>query len=269
MSDTYPNGPGMLRIGDRAAAYIRCLEWRQNNPKTKLLVLDDPYFSHPDIAPAQGIPARWMFQHIADEIWETTEEHEILPVPEGERVDNTWLWLYWKHLGEKGTSHLHPKIQPTKEAIQRVQKYIKVKEFITVQPLFDAQYNTIRNVPVPTWNALLEKLSQRIHVVVIGKAYFEKALKIPAGCIRLWCGPDTVMDSFAAIAQAKLHITGETGTVYWSPIFKTPTAAILANVAYKDALLEPLSFGQEVLCIKGKQSEPAMVIEELNNMQVW
>jgi ADP-heptose:LPS heptosyltransferase len=219
---------GAFRMGDRAAAYVWLLDWRMRNPHDHIIVIDDPHREEVKQW-AACLDAEWMFSEIANEIWISDSHEEFIPKPNAYTMYHTNMWRIWlwlrKHKICKPT--LRPKADSLKRMDQLLHKLKVPRPFVTVQPLYDAKYNTFRNAPPTWWQMLASEAGKMRPVVLIGTETSAKQMvKVPRNCFPLWDHALSPMDSMALISMAEAHIGGETGTTLWAPIFNVPTIGV-------------------------------------------
>ena len=243
---------GFFRIGDRAAAHICLLEWRQDNPERKLIILDMPDAHNETLSCliARQCPAEWVFGDLADELWLVDQPNELLPKPDAEPLYTQRIWEWWYHFNKR-SRNIQPTIRPPVESLEKAkvlrEKWNLPKRYATFQPLFDAPYAEYRNQPPEFWYEIANNISQEIPLVILGHPDVTKRMKTPVNAIAAWSESLNVLESMALIEGATMHVGGETGTTIWSSIFGTHTYAIYANVIYEDLwFVEPISFGGQV-----------------------
>jgi hypothetical protein len=215
-----------FRIGDRAAAYIYLKYWRTHNPTRKLIVLEDNTL--PGTEYSRWLPASWLFHDVADEIWEIAGSRDIVKRPPGEALYVRTIWQFWKSFMHSART-LMPNIHPDGISVTRAESLLKElsvpQKYLTIQPLFDATYDKHRNQTVGWWQVVVEKLSARLPVVVLGASANSAKLKLPFACFPMITRGVDAMTSLALIERATLHMGGATGTTIWAPILKVPTVA--------------------------------------------
>ena len=169
-----------FRIGDKAVAHIQCLMWRQANPDRKLVVLEDltqPIYSGGGVE----VPADWVFDGIADEIWSAESAADPMQCPEGENLYNECLWNYWAKLRDNP-----PKVKTSIEpqpfsmiGLDEIFFKLRVPEnYITLNPLYDAPYNSFRNATPGWWKSLAGHLAKKVPIVMVGTKPILRRLKI-------------------------------------------------------------------------------------------
>lgn len=251
------NCAGFFRIGDRAAAYIKLLEWRRDNPDRKLIILDMPD-AHNDTLSclvAKECPAEWVFGEIADELWLVDQHNEVLPKPDAECLYTQLIWAWWYYFNERrGNLHLQPTIQPTELSLKFARdfksKWGLTEQYATIQPLFDAPYASYRNQPPEFWYEIVNAVSKEAPVVVLGHPRNAPLMATPPRVIPAWSMGLNVMESLALIHGSTMHVGGETGTTIWSSIFGVNTYGVYPSVSYEDVwLAEPISFGGSMIRI--------------------
>jgi ADP-heptose:LPS heptosyltransferase len=222
---------GAFRMGDRAAAYVWLLDWRARNPHDHIIVIDDPHREEVKRW-AACLDAEWMFKGIANEIWVSDTHEEFIPKPAAYPMYHTNMWRIWMWLRKHKIGK--PTIRPKDDNIRRMDELLhKLKvprPFVTIQPLYDAKYNTHRNAPPAWWQMVAGEVGRLKPVVLIGTQESAKQMeKIPLNCFPLWKHDLTPMDSLALISMAEAHIGGETGTTLWAPIFNIPTLGVYTH----------------------------------------
>lgn len=242
-----------FRLGDRAAAYIYLLDWRHANLSSKLVVFENLGRS--------GVPvefdAEWLFAGLADEIWTSrTTDFEggacgWPSVSPGWRpLYNRSMWSIWRGLRTRWRELPHPGIKLKAEALQRAERYREVHRvpccYVTMQPLYDAQYNRYRNFPVDWWYALYARLTREgISVVVLDKpnSFF---LQTYGRNIRFY-STCSVMTNLALAGSAHVHIGGETGLTLWAAILGVPIAAVYKFWGIMNRMdYRPIPFGAPI-----------------------
>lgn len=218
---------GAFRMGDRAAAYVWLLDWRARNPNDHIIVIDDP---HKDEVRtwASHLDIKWMFGDIADELWIADTATEEIAKPPAYQMYHTNMWRIWLWL--RKNKICNPAIKPKLENVEKMRKLLDERKipagFVTLQPLYDAYYNTHRNAPPEWWAALAEEVGKIRPVVLIGTTESAAKMRTPNNCYPLWQNKLSPMDSLALISMSALHIGGETGTTLWAPIFQIPTVGV-------------------------------------------
>jgi hypothetical protein len=240
---------GGFRIGDRAAAHIYLQFWRLHNPSRKLIALEDNTL--PGTEYSRWLPAAWLFRGIADEVWEIAGARDVVKRPPGEALYVRTLWQFWKSFMHS-TRSLVPEIHPDSVSVMRAEQLLKElkvpKRYLSIQPLFDAEYDKHRNREAEWWQVLIDKLSAVLPVVVLGAPANAKKLKLPFGCFPMIARNLDPMTSLAFIERAALHVGGATGTTIWAPILHVPTVAIYkvwTSTGVTD--VRPISFGKPVI----------------------
>lgn len=243
---------GFFRIGDRAAAYIKLLEWRRDNPSRKLIILDMPDGHNETLSCliARECSAEWVFGEIADEIWLVDKMDEMLPKPEAEGIYTQLIWEWWYYFNQRqgNLALMNPPIRPTDEAFQKVKELRNMwglpERYVTIQPLFDAPYADYRNQPPAFWYEAAQEIAKEAPLVILGHSRNASLMPTPANAIPAWSLSLSVMESLALIHGSSMHVGGETGTTIWSGIFGVNTYGIYASVRYEDVwFAEPISFG--------------------------
>jgi hypothetical protein len=254
-----------FRIGDRAAAYIRVLHWRLENPHRRLVILDDSTF--PECEHAAPLSAEWLFAGLADEIWKLSAD-EVLPSPPlGENLYDQGLWYYWKELRYYKPGNLKPAITPDPKLVEKIKHDLPGQgisdKFILVQPLIDATYNVERNRNPQWWATLIEHLCTLIDVVMVGTQKTHEVFGNPQDPrIKAFVGNDP-MATLALSTLASGFVGGETGFTLWAPILSVPTVGLMseAHISYRMDTA-PLSFGAPVDCFP-HDDEPKIVAAKI------
>jgi hypothetical protein len=238
-----------FRIGDRAAAYVYLKYWRQHNPGRKLIVLEDNTL--PGTEYSRWLTSAWLFHDIADEVWEIAGAKDIVNRPPGEALYVRTLWQFWKTFMHSARV-LVPNIHPDGVSVMRAEHLLKElsvpKKYLTVQPLFDAEYDKHRNQAAGWWQVVIEKLSVRLPTVVLGTPESAAKLKLPFACFPMISRGVDPMTSLALIERATMHVGGATGTTIWATILRVPTVAVYktwTSTGMTD--VRPISFGKPVL----------------------
>ena len=238
-----------FRIGDRAAAYIYLKYWRSQNPTRKLVVLEDNAL--PGTEYSRWLPASWLFQGIADEVWEVTGVKDVVKRPPGEALYVRTLWQFWKtfmHSARSLVPNIHPNGVSVMRAEQLLQELKVPKKYLSIQPLFDAEYDKHRNQTAGWWQVVIEKLSARLPTVVLGVPASAAQLKLPFACFPLITRGVDPMTSLALIERATMHVGGATGTTIWAPILHVPTVAVYKTwVSTGSTDVRPIGFGKPVI----------------------
>lgn len=284
----YGNG---FRAGDRAAAYVYMLDWRQRNPNRKLTVLDSPYtkFAITDL------DAMWMCKDFADKVW--CKVPQLSPTQDlgvnlsllckGERLYNRSLWLIWRELRVRCKDLPKPTIRPDMKQEGVLNRWMDANNigscYVTLQPLCDVSYNTYRNAPMGWWQEIRKKLiGKGITVFMLGSHlsrlnmckydHFQTAESrnlIHPTLSASSCEESkhiSMMISLIAISKACVHIGGETGLTLWAPILGIPTVAVYkfwGSMNHMDS--RPIPFGSPVEYCQLNGSTDAVVskVEEL------
>jgi hypothetical protein len=201
---------------------------------------------------AEVLDAHWLGDGIVDEIWETDYQEESIPDPGGYRLYHVSMKRIWKWL--RRNHGVRPTIQPKAEAAERARDILKrygvPEKFITLQPLFDASYNTYRNAPPSWWSAVCAELVRIAPLVIVGAYWNAKAMDVPRGAYPVWNERLSAMDTLAIVNRATVHVGGESGVTIWAPIFKRPTVAVYKawtawERKYED--VRPITFGAPVV----------------------
>lgn len=240
---------GIFRIGDRAVAHIMVGDWRVSHPDHELVVVVDEF---PDaVKYSKDLPAHWLFDGWADQIWSTERFGEIPPCPPGESVCRYPYFAHWARFRKNKT--FTPSIRPMPYALERAREVLdemKVgPEFVTVQPLWDACYQRFRNELPVWWMRVVGDLAGLMPVVVLGLPSNFKFVDCPAAAFPAYKYSLNVMESLAVISLAKEHIGGETGTTLWAPMLGVPTLALYRNWFSSGSHMDvcPISFGNPVV----------------------
>jgi hypothetical protein len=238
-----------FRIGDRAATHIYLHYWRLHNPTRKLVVLEDNTL--PGTEYSRWLPASWLFRGIADEVWEIAGAKESVKRPPGEALYVRTLWQFWKSFMHSART-LVPAIHPDSVSVMRAEQLLAElsipKKYLTVQPLFDAEYDMHRNQAAGWWQVVIEKLAARVPTVVLGSPASAPRLKLPFACFSMLTRGVDPMTSLAFIERATLHVGGATGTTIWAPILKVPTVAVYKSWGSTGITdVRPISFGKPVI----------------------
>lgn len=258
---------GFFRIGDRAAAHIRCLEWRKANPDRKLIVIDMPTGINDilNIFVAQECPAEWVFGDMVDEYW-LMDAHDEPVVLEGEAFMTEPIWEWWFYFNQReGFRGLKPTIRPTPAAQERVarlkEEWRLPDRYMTIQPLFDAPYALYRNRTPEFWEDLIAHVAPKIPVVVLGNPVNYSKIRTHPQAYSGWARGLSVMESIAMISGATLHVGGETGTTIWAAVMGVNTYGMYANVHYDDVVwfAEPISFGGCIRMNKAYEDAPTLL----------
>jgi len=242
-------------IGDRAWTHVWMLDWRKRHPDHRLILTDRGHRKVSLRSWAGPLDARWLGEGIVDEIWETEYAEEAIPDPQARRLYHTSMGRIWKWLRKHCV--VKPTIRPKSEAMERARVVLKrygvPERFMTVQPLFDATYNTYRNASPEWWSCVCRELSSVAPVVVLGAQWNAMSMVVPPKAIPVWLEPLTAMETLAIVSQAAVHVGGETGVTIWAPIFGVPTVAVYRTWSgwendFQD--VRPISFGSPVVPAK-------------------
>lgn len=238
-----------FRIGDRAAAYVYLKDWRQRNPGRKLIVLEDNTIVGTEYS--RWLPASWLVHDIADEVWEIAGAKDIVKRPPGEALYVRTLWQFWKtfmHSTRTLVLTIHPDVLSVTRAEALLRELTIPKKYLTIQPLFDAGYDKHRNQTEGWWQIVIDRLSARLPVVVLGTSESAVRLKLPFACFPMLTRGVDPMTSLALIERATLHVGGATGTTIWAPILHVPTVAVYKTWASTGTTdVRPISFGKPVI----------------------
>lgn len=245
---------GFFRIGDRAAGYVFCLEWRRKKPDRRLVVIDIPdgFNEHMHIFVGRECPAEWVFGDLADEVW-LLDSHDEPIDPPGEALLTVPIWEWWYHFNRRqGNVGLQTDVRPPAAAMQRVEalkaEWRLPPIYATLQPLCDAPYAFYRNRSPAFWEALIARLSPELPLVVIGHPPSFANISCHPYAYCAWTRGLNVLESLAMISGATMHVGGETGTTIWSSLMRVNTYGVYACVHYEDSLwfAQPLDFGGQV-----------------------
>lgn len=212
---------GGFRIGDRCAAYAFLSSWRHVHPTRRLTVVEDRFL--PNNEESGALTPRLLFGSVADVLVEAEAPHEVLPAPEGEPLFSGCIWNEWSAVYDRRYV-VPPLVWPHDADLPERGSYV------TVHPLIDAAYDVDRNRPAAWWQALIERLQQRVPVVVLERTR-------------------PLAETFALITHARAHIGGETGLTLWAPVQRTPTLALYHDTARYPAgrwWHRPITFGAPV-----------------------
>lgn len=242
---------GPFRIGDRAAAYVWLSDWRKRSPHRRLVVVEDSVM--PGTEHSRALPGSWLFKDAADELWMVERPEERIARPAGQALYHVTMWRIWRWLHFNNT--FNPDIRPLPAAMKLADELLKQYKvplkFVTIQPLFDAEYDRHRNAPRNWWVELIRVLSGPMPVVVLGLPSNARQVMVEGrNVFQLWNTSMDAMTTLALIAKGSLHVGGATGTTLWAPIFKVPTLACYVNWAPhpgKKTDTRPISFGKPVV----------------------
>ena len=234
-----------FRLGDRAAAYIRALQWRQRHPDGYLTAIDD--VSWPECADSAEFNAAWLFANLADEV-RMLSEGERTDLPGGENLYDEHLWHFWKEVRFNPPGGLPIAIAPPPEATARARSLGFGRPFVVVQPLIDASYNEWRNQPWEWWMHLVDLLSKRVPVVVAAHRKHSDREKLTKSEVAYsWDLDLSPMEVLALAQRSALFVGGETGLSLWAPIMQVPTYGMIAQQSCHYLVdTAPISFGQPV-----------------------
>lgn len=242
-----------FRIGDRAAVYVWLSHFKAREPQRKLIVLEDP--QAPGTEYSRHLPAEWFCSGIADEIWQAEGPGEQLPLPPGQNLYHVSMWRIWRWLMANRAVTRLP-LRPPPAVVEKVKGILNARHvaerFVTLQPLYDATYETHRNAPPVWWSTLAQRLSVRMPVVLLGNPASAGICSAPAIVHELWKYNLTPMESLAAISLSSLHIGGATGTTLWASIFGVPLMAAYRTWSWHSGRgvdSRPISFGAPVLYV--------------------
>lgn len=242
-----------FRMGDLAGAHVYLTDWRTRNTGRLVIVWNRHAGCN---AYSQHFPMSWVFGDVADEIWESERPNDSLALPPGHDLSVYHIWDNWFHLRQKQKLARSLKISPlpawTDQAHAALRHFGITERFVTVQPLFDAPYNTYRNAPVEWWDRLIRILAPKVPTVVLASSEHRDVLPI---CSRAYPAWDCSMDplgSLGLISLAGTHVGGETGLPLWAGIFKVPVVFASRKWGpYKDKRatydFRPIDFGAPVV----------------------
>ena len=214
-----------FRMGDFACLHIWLLEWRQQHPSAHLTILWNGF--HWRSVYARMLPQAWLFEGLADELWEAESSLDTPPTPPnatslGDLYTKIHIWDLWHRFAR--TKPVTPTIQPPASYQQRAHACLKSlqapPEFVVLQPLYDAGYNKQRNAKPLWWKQLGQALACKMPVVVVGSARFMAPLGLASPHIYpFWqLGQEDPLLSLAVAKQAKAFIGGETGLTLWAGV---------------------------------------------------
>jgi hypothetical protein len=139
--------------------------------------------------------------------------------------------------------------------------------YVTVQPLYDAQYERFRNQTIAWWQQVCMAIERRGMPVLVLDRY-NSTFPVPKGCYPpAGLTPRTsVMYSMALVSNACVHVGGQTGLTLWSAIFGVPTVAAYKHwgiMDHKDT--RPIPFGAPVepADLRGPPDAVARKVEKL------
>ena len=258
-----------FRIGDRAAAHVWVGNWRSMNPNRRLVVVEDSCM--PEAVHSRFLPASWLFAGMVDEIWTAERRGELLPRPPGEPIYHVTMWRIWLWIRRNGT--FVPTIRPPESVFRsadaKMRKLGIPPRFVTIQPLFDAIYDTHRNGSLNWWGDVCGKLASVFPVVILGDVGNSGKLTAPPGAYPLWAEGLTPLESLAVVYRSAAHVGGATGLTLWAPIFRVPTLAAYAHWELRangSTDTRPISFGAPVIWTP-LNGDPAGLVEETRN--IW
>jgi hypothetical protein len=233
-----------FRIGDKAVAHIQCLLWRQANPDRKLIILED--LNNSLSQGGRDVPADWVFAGIADEIWSAESVDDPMVNPNCEHLYNECLWHYWTKVRDN-RPQVKTTIKPPPANLEKMETLLdKLNvdvDFITLNPLYDAPYNSFRNASPAWWQALVENLVKEMPVVLVGPKENASKMKCPAGAFPAWEHDLSVLDSLAMMYWGAAHVGGECGPTLWSPVLRKPTIGVYDGwTPWENWWTRPLNF---------------------------
>lgn len=240
----------VFRIGDRAAAYVWLGDWRLRNPNRRLAVIEDNSLSGTEHG--RYLPGSWLFEGIIDELWVVDRKKESAPRLSGENLYHVSLWRIWRWLAKNKT--FIPTISPLLSAFETAR--VKLDElgvpekFMTVHPLFDAEYDKFRNGGVSWWEGLCERFSREFSTVILGKESSAEKMRVSGKAYPIWKCRLNPMESMAVMFMARVHVGGMTGLTLWSAIFRVPTLAVYPvwqEHRNRGTDARPISFGAPVV----------------------
>jgi len=258
-------------IGDRAWTHVWLLDWRIRHPDARL-ILTDRTNANPQLQSwACALDAAWLGAGIADELWETSYQEEPMPRPHAYPLYHAPMGRIWRWLrrNKKAVPSIRPKPAAVARAADVLAQYKVPSHFITLQPLWDASYNTYRNAPVYWWQAVCEKLARVAPVVLVGAHWNAAKMSLPKNTFPVWREHLSSMETLAIISKAAAHVGGETGTTIWAPIFKIPTVAVYQqwdSWETKHLDVRPISFGAPVVHAQ-LSGDPAAVTRRIGDLR--
>lgn len=239
-----------FRLGDRASAHLKLLDWRARNPDRRLTVYDDPY--QPEGLHAACLTPEWLYGGVADEIVQAERHRELVDErPEGENLYCGSLWVSWRDLRVQRMAE--PSVRPLSGPVESVRAFLArrgvPRRFLTLHPLWDAGYSIQRNRPPDWWLRLTARLSRTCPVVLLGsRANRQELGRFPAVAHYVEECPDA-MHALAMISLSGLHVGGETGLTLWAPMMQVPTYALYHRPQRgPGADTMPIPFGASVSC---------------------
>lgn len=238
-------------MGDRAAMHVWLGDWRKRNPDRRLVVIEDRTLQGPEYR--NDLKGEWLVGEFVDELWIVETKGEVITRPPGDAIYCVAVWGAWRHLRDSRV--FNPTIKPEPEAMEVVGRKLGElgvpKDFITLQPLFDARFNFYRNGKISWWEEVCEKLAKEFPTVVIGDACNSNRMTVAKGAYPLWTHGLRPMESLAVVSQASVHVGGMTGFTIWAPVFRIPTVAVYRRwheLAANGSIDErPFSFGEPVV----------------------
>lgn len=258
-------------IGDRAWTHVWILDWRARHPDARL-ILTDRTNANPQLQSWAGaLDAAWLGDGIADELWETSYQEEPMPRPRAYPLYHAPMGRIWKWL--RRNKKVMPRIRPKPAALARaaevLAQYKVPSRFITLQPLWDASYNTYRNAPPQWWQAVCERLAAVAPVVLVGAHWNAAKMSLPKNTFPIWRERLSSMETLAIISKATVHVGGETGMTIWAPIFKIPTIAVYRQWDGWEAEhldVRPIPFGAPVVHAQ-LLGDPATVARRIGDLR--
>lgn len=241
---------GGFRVGDRAGAYAQLAVWRRDNPQSRLTVLEDPYL--PNVGKSYELPAKWFARELADCVIEFDEDEEPTFGDLGNPLHSGNVWTPWSEIALNPGDVWVPKLETfyiERGQAKRDLYLVNETSYVTVQPLFDADYDIERNIAIELWQKLCIQLARHVWVVVVGSAKVANRCPVPWPVQPLWCENLHFQETLTVIQEAQVHVGGETGTTLWAPLLRTPTVALYnPRRVYPSGLWwhRPISFGQAV-----------------------
>jgi hypothetical protein len=225
-------------------------DFRVRFPDRRLVILEDPQAAGTEMS--RELKAEWLFAGLADEIWQAEFPGEPVPFPDGQSLYHVSLWRIWRWLAQKKVmqeSALRPPPEAMVKARSLLDKLHVPSRFVTLQPLFDAQYETRRNATPAWWGEVARQMSTRMPVVLLGHPLCE-SMPVPKGTYPCWRHGLSTMESLAVLSLSSLHVGGQTGLTLWSALFKVPTIAAYRGWTWnfgKGTESRPISFGAPVI----------------------
>lgn len=259
-----------FRMGDMACAHYCLLQWRHDNPDSRLYITWDS--RHAKSHYGRKLPMSWVFGGIADEVWETSRIGEKFAAPNAIPIRPVHLWDDWFKLRSVRT--VFPTIQPPKEYITKARTFLnqfKVPEkYVLYQPLMDAGYHHYRNAPPSWYKAVLDLIAPKVPVVVATAPGWTEKLRPHPKAIKSSINDDSPLLTMALSAMSSVHCGGETGLPLWASLFKVPVVAMFRHWKYyfdsrrNNALYDymPMDCGKPVVYAQ-LESDPKEVADKI------